>query len=145
MSTLPMMPSPSPSCPHPCLRPQVTIPMYPHMYNDETEIVALQKQMDNLREQKHLREEVERKKQVEEEERWKQEEADKVHQEEKRRAVEIGRQQGSGRECMWCWRMALACIYPSWGWGTACNACAAAKQRCGGRGREVEGLERKKA
>ena len=31
--------------------------MHPHTDDDETEIVALQKRMDNLREQKHLQEE----------------------------------------------------------------------------------------
>ena len=127
--------------------------------------MVLERRIAAVRErQRKEREEAERRKREEEEERKKKEAADKMRREElerartteaKRKAAEIARQQGSGRkrslsvemeaeraECARCRRMAVVCTWPSGGRATACNACAAAKQRCGGG--EAEGPERKR-
>src|ERR1700731_3423403 len=161
MSTIPSTPGASPSCPScPCPRPVVAIPMQPRMEEEDPEIAALTNKISALRE-KRAREEEERRRR-EEEEKKAREAAEKVRREEleraravevRRRAAEIAKEQGVGRkrspspetegdcvECTRCRRLGLACVWPSGGWGTACNACAGAKQKCGGA--EVERPER---
>ena len=153
MSTIPSTPGAGPSRPsRPRPRPVVAIPTQPCAEEEDPEIAALTKKISALREKRAR----------EEEERRRREVAEKVRREElewaraveaRRRAAEIAKEQGVGRkrslspemegdraECARCRRMGLACVWPSGGRGTACNACAGAKQRC--RGGEVERPER---
>src|SRR3984893_16440725 len=164
MSTIPSTPGAGPSrASRPRPRPLVPIPTQPRAEEEDPEIAALTKKISALRE-KRAREEEERRRQ-EEEEKKAREAAEKVRREEleraraveaRRRAAEITKEQGVGRkrspsletegdhaECARCRRMGLACVWPSGGQGTACNACAGAKQKC--RGGEVEGPEWKQA
>src|ERR1700730_16134981 len=161
MSTIPSTPGAGPSrASRPRPRPLVPIPTQPRAEEEDPEIAALTKKISALRE-KRAREEEERRRQ-EEEEKKAREAVEKVRREElertravevRRRAAEIAKEQGVGRkrspspemegdcvECARCRRLSLACVWPSGGQGTACNACAGAKQKCGGR--EVERPER---
>src|ERR1700730_18176020 len=161
MSTIPSTPGAGPSrASRPRPRPLVAIPTQPRAEEEDPEIADLTKKISALRE-KRAREEEERRRR-EEEEKKAREAAEKVRREEleraraveaRRRAAEIAKEQGVGRkrspspetegdrtECAQCRRMGLACVWPSGGRGMACNACAGAKQRCGGR--EVERPER---
>src|SRR6202045_3624096 len=153
MSTIPSTPGAGPSRPsRPRPWPVVAIPTQPRAEEEDTEIVALTKKISALQEKRAR----------EEEEKKAREAAEKVQREEleraraveaRRRAAEIAKEQGVGRkrspspemegdraECARCRRMGLACVWPSGGRGTACNACAGAKQKC--RGGEVERPER---
>src|ERR1700730_1028290 len=161
MSTIPSTPGAGPSrASRPRPQPVVAIPTQPRAEEEDPEIADLTKKISALRE-KRAREEEERRRR-EEEEKKAREAAEKVRREEleraraveaRRRAAEIAKEQGVGRkrspspetegdrtECAQCRRMGLACVWPSGGRGMACNACAGAKQRCGGR--EVERPER---
>src|ERR1700731_2856003 len=161
MSNILSTPGAIPSRPsRPRLRPVVVIPMQPRAEEEDPEIAALTKKISALRE-KRAREEEERRRR-EEEEKKAREAAEKVRREElewaraveaRRRAAEFAKEQGVGRkqslspetegdhaECARCRRLGLACVWPSGGQGTACNACAGVKQRCGGG--EVERPER---
>src|ERR1700731_101493 len=139
MSTIPSTPGAGPSRPScPCPRPVVAIPMQPCTEEEDPEIVALTKKISALRE-KRAREE-EEKKVREVAEKVRREELERARAVEARqRAAEIAKEQGVGRkrspspetegdrvECARCWRMGLACVWPSGGRGTACNACAGA-------------------
>src|SRR3984893_8056097 len=154
MSTLPMTPGAGPSCPsHPRPQPVIAIPTQPCAEEEDPEIVALTKKISALRE-KRAREEEERRRREEEEKKVRREELEQARAVEARwRAAEIAKEQGVGRkrspsletegdraECARCRRLGLACVWPSGGQGTACNACAGAKQKCGGG--EVERPER---
>src|SRR3984893_8477627 len=161
MSTIPSTPGAGPSrASRPRPRPLVAIPTQPRAEEEDPEIADLTKKISALRE-KRAREEEERRRR-EEEEKKAREAAEKVRREEleraraveaRRRAAEIAKEQGVGRkqspspetegdraECTRCRRLGLACVWPSGGRGMACNACAGAKQKCGGA--EVERPER---
>src|ERR1700731_184282 len=113
MSTIPSTPGAGPSRPsRPRPRPVVAIPTQPCAEEEDPEIAALTKKVSALRE-KRAREEEERRRR-EEEEKKARGAAEKVRRE--------GLEQARG------------------GGGTACNACAGAKQKCGGA--EVERPER---
>src|SRR3984893_1546046 len=157
MSTIPSTPGAGPSRPsRPRLRPVIVIPMQPRAEEEDPEITALTKKISALRE-KRAREEEERRRREEEEKKVRREELEQARAVEARwRAAEIAKEQGVGRkrspsletegdraECARCRRLGLACVWPSGGQGTACNACAGAKQKCGGG--EGERPEEKKA
>src|ERR1700731_539020 len=148
MSTIPSTPGAGPSRPScPCPRPVVAIPMQPCTEEEDPEIVALTKKISALRE-KRAREE-EEKKVREVAEKVRREELERARAVEARqRAAEIAKEQGVGRkrspspetegdraECARCRRLGLACVWPSGGRGTACNACAGVRRWRGQRGR----------
>src|ERR1700730_19423245 len=107
--------------------------------------MALTKKISALRE-KRAQEEEERQRREEEEKKVWREELERARAvEARRRAAEIAKEQGVGRkrspspetegdcaECVRCRRLGLACVWPSGGRGTDCNACAGAKQKGGG-------------